>query len=162
MNTDAKKFVGCQHIPRISFNPWTGYTICKSLCIDMYSFKDCEEEEEIPISFSRERRDTSSKSETKFKRRRKDNAEPLKNASLLKTITNLEERIEELEGTCSRTEKKEDYDEKAVCIDFNGKVRIDDEVWNIPFNSGENKCVQCTCKVIIIIREVYNIVDFSL
>ena len=127
-----------------------------------YFFKDCEEEEEIPISYSRQRRDTSSKSETKFKQRRKDNAEPLKKASLLKTIKNLEERIEELEGTCSKTEKKEDYDEQVVCIDFKGQVRIDDEVWSYPFNSEENKCVQCTCQVIIIVREIYNIVDFSL
>ena len=113
----------------------------------LYFFKDCEEEEEIPVSFSRQRRDTPSKSETKFKRRRKDNAEPIKKASLLKTIKILEERIEELEGICSKTEKKEDYDEQAVCIDINGKVRIDDEVWSYPSNSEENKCVQCTCKV---------------
>ena len=62
-------------------------------------------------------------------------------------ISKLERRIEELEGSCT---KNKNHDITAVCIDFNGKMRKDEEVWEYPFNDEENKCVQCVCQVDIL------------
>ena len=75
----------------------------------------------------------------------------MKKSFLMSKIKTLEERIEELEGSCSKTESKEGTDVTGagteVCIDFDGQVRMDEEEWKYPFNSEENKCVQCRCKV---------------
>jgi len=122
VNTNVNKFVSCQHLPRMSFNPWT----------------DCGEEEEIPVSLSRQRRDTSVQHKVKTK-------EPIGKSEsfLLNEISKLERRIEELEGSCT---KSKNHDITAVCIDFNGKMRKDEEVWEYPFNDEEDKCVQCVCQ----------------
>ena len=71
----------------------------------------------------------------------------MKKSFLMNTIKTLEERIEELEGSCSKKENKESKDGTEVCIDFDGQVRMDKEEWKYPFNSEENKCVHCSCKV---------------
>merc|ERR1712243_78959 len=88
----------------MSFNPWT----------------DCGEEEEIPVSLSRQRRDRS----------------------VQHKVNKLEKRIEELKGSCT---KSKNHDITAVCIDFNGKMRRMKKFGNI-HSMMKNKCVQCVCQ----------------
>jgi len=127
MNDDKESFLSCNRIPRMSFNPWT----------------DCAEEEEVPISLTRIRRDAQSvskKSDSKDDKRHRRNTRFMKKSSLLKVIKQLEERIAILEH------KRGNSKSTPICIDFNGKIRMDNEVWNFSSESENKECVQCECK----------------
>ena len=53
------------------------------------------------------------------------------------------------EKSCSKSNGKNDeqnqiYDEKEVCVDANGTIRLEDEVWE---HQNQDKCARCFCKV---------------
>ena len=118
----------------------------KTLYYLIFHFQDCAEEEEVPV-FSRQRRDISAKNEKVKSEQTGVNTESF----LLNKINELEKRLEGLEGSCRKNETKESV--TTVCIDFNGKVRQDEEVWEYPFHDEDGKCVQCTCQVNILSRK---------